>query len=120
MYWSGRQDLNLRPPGPEPVPGGAPEEARRVTASLPEDAAARRAPLHPLNPSDAKLCEGVHVPSVSPHSRAPLLTVAEVAELLRVSRATVYKLCEIGELPHVRISNSIRVPDAAIRRFVAK
>ncbi len=112
--------MNLRPPGPERVSGSAPEETQRVTASPPKDAAARRTALQPRNPSDAKLCEGVHVPSVSPHSRAPLLTVAEVAELLRVSRATVYKLCEIGELPHVRISNSIRVPDAAIRRFVAK
>jgi excisionase family DNA binding protein len=40
-----------------------------------------------------------------------------LAELLRVSRATVYKLCEVGELPHVRVSNSIRVVETAILAF---
>jgi excisionase family DNA binding protein len=37
-----------------------------------------------------------------------LLTVADVARRLRVSRATVYKLVAEGKLPHVRIGNSIR------------
>jgi excisionase family DNA binding protein len=37
-----------------------------------------------------------------------LLTVAEVARRLRVSRATVYKLVAEGRLAHVRIGNSIR------------
>jgi excisionase family DNA binding protein len=37
-----------------------------------------------------------------------LLTVAEVARRLRVSRATVYKLVAEGKLPHVRIGNAIR------------
>ncbi|MSP63417.1 MAG: DNA-binding protein [Myxococcales bacterium] len=38
-----------------------------------------------------------------------LLTVAEVAKELRLCAATVYRLCERGELRHVRILNSIRV-----------
>ena len=37
-----------------------------------------------------------------------LLTVAEAARKLRVSRATVYKLVAEGRLAHVRIGNSIR------------
>jgi excisionase family DNA binding protein len=37
-----------------------------------------------------------------------LLTVADVARRLRVSRATVYKLVADGKLAHVRIGNSIR------------
>jgi len=41
--------------------------------------------------------------------RSRLLRVAEVAEQLGVCAATVYRLCEGGELPHVRIVNSIRV-----------
>ena len=106
--------MNLRPPGPERVSGSAPEETRRVTTSPPEDAAPLRGTLEPRNPSDAKLCGGVHVPSVSPHAGARLLTVAEVAELLRVSRATVYKLCEAGQLRHIRVSNSIRIPADAL------
>ena len=37
------------------------------------------------------------------------LTVREAAAVLRVCTATVYKLCERGELPHLRVSNAIRV-----------
>src|SRR5262245_6805087 len=35
-----------------------------------------------------------------------LLTVKKVAKLLQVCNATVYKLCDSGELAHVRILNS--------------
>jgi excisionase family DNA binding protein len=38
-----------------------------------------------------------------------LLTVREVAALLRVSTATVYELCARGKLRHVRVLNAIRV-----------
>jgi excisionase family DNA binding protein len=44
--------------------------------------------------------------------RDRLLTVSEVAELLRVSTATIYKLCDRGELTQVRIVNSIRIRPA--------
>lgn len=37
-----------------------------------------------------------------------MLTVAEAARRLRVSRATVYKLVAEGRLEHVRIGNQIR------------
>ncbi len=46
-----------------------------------------------------------------------LLTVKEVAEELRVAPYTVYKLCERGELPHVRVSNAIRVSSKALAMF---
>jgi excisionase family DNA binding protein len=39
-----------------------------------------------------------------------LLTVREAARFLRVSTATVYKLCARGELAHVRVLNVIRIP----------
>jgi excisionase family DNA binding protein len=43
-----------------------------------------------------------------------MLTVREVARVLRVSTATVYKLCARGELGHVRVLNSIRIPSEAL------
>jgi excisionase family DNA binding protein len=48
-----------------------------------------------------------------------LLRVAEVAEQLGVCAATVYRLCESRELPHVRIINSIRVRAGDLARSLA-
>jgi excisionase family DNA binding protein len=42
-------------------------------------------------------------------ARPPLLTVREVAAHLKLSTATVYKLVDRGDIPHVRVSNAIRV-----------
>jgi excisionase family DNA binding protein len=43
------------------------------------------------------------------------LTVREVARRLRVSTATVYKLCARGELVHVRVLNVVRNPATALQ-----
>ena len=51
--------------------------------------------------------------------RDRLLRVADVAERLGVCVATVYRLCEGGELPHIRIVNSIRVRRADLDALVA-
>jgi excisionase family DNA binding protein len=48
----------------------------------------------------------------------PMLTVREVARALRVSTATVYKLCARGELAHVRVLNVIRIPEGVLGSFV--
>ncbi len=48
-----------------------------------------------------------------------LLTIREVAAQLRLSTATVYKLCAQGELPHVRVLNSIRVAPAVLAEVMA-
>lgn len=42
------------------------------------------------------------------------LTVAEVAELMRVSKMTVYRLVHSGELPAIRFGRSFRVPESAV------
>ena len=47
-----------------------------------------------------------------------MLTVKQVAKRLQVSTATVYKLCEKGELAHVRILNSLRVAPADLSDFI--
>ncbi len=50
--------------------------------------------------------------------RDRLLKVAEVAEHLGVCNATVYRLCDSGELPHVWIVNSIRIRPADLQAFL--
>jgi excisionase family DNA binding protein len=48
-----------------------------------------------------------------------LLTVKEAAARLRVSPATVYGLCERGELSYVRIStHAIRIAEPDLSAFV--
>jgi len=46
------------------------------------------------------------------------LTVAEVAEIMRVSRMTVYRLVHSGELPAVRVGRSFRVPEKAVHSYL--
>jgi excisionase family DNA binding protein len=50
--------------------------------------------------------------------RDRLLRVAEVAEQLAVGAWAVYRLCETGELAHVRINNSIRIRPRDLEEFV--
>ena len=42
------------------------------------------------------------------------LTVAEVADMMRVSKMTVYRLVHAGELPAIRFGRSFRVPESAV------
>jgi excisionase family DNA binding protein len=46
------------------------------------------------------------------------LTVAEVAELMRVSKMTVYRLVHAGELTAVRVGRSFRVPEHAVHSYL--
>ena len=48
------------------------------------------------------------------------LTVREVAQRLRVRPVTVYRLCERRDLPHVRVSNAIRVRVEDVEDFVRR
>jgi len=48
------------------------------------------------------------------------LTVAEVAEIMRVSKMTVYRLVHSGELPAVRFGRSYRVPETAVTDAVRR
>jgi excisionase family DNA binding protein len=47
-----------------------------------------------------------------------LLTVAEVATLLRVSKMSVYRLIHSGELEAVRFGRSFRVPNSAVDAYL--
>ena len=46
------------------------------------------------------------------------LSVREVAGCLGVSTALVYRLCDLGELTHVRVSNAIRVHVADLAAYL--
>jgi excisionase family DNA binding protein len=46
------------------------------------------------------------------------LTVAEVAEMMRVSSMTVYRMVHAGELPAVRFGRSYRIPQADVEAML--
>lgn len=54
-----------------------------------------------------------------PSSAPQFFTVAEVAEMTRVSRMTVYRMVHSGELPAVRFGNSYRVPKSALDQLLS-
>jgi excisionase family DNA binding protein len=53
-------------------------------------------------------------------SRARFLTVGEVADLLRVSSMTIYRLIKDGEMPAVRVGKSYRLREEDIDAYLAK
>lgn len=53
-------------------------------------------------------------------TRPKLLTVEEVAEMLRVSKMTVYRLAEKGELPSVRVGRSIRIVEDGLDMYLRR
>jgi excisionase family DNA binding protein len=53
-----------------------------------------------------------------PLSEVKLLTVAEVAGAMRVSKMTVYRLVHAGELPAVRVGRSYRVSEQAVHDYL--
>ena len=48
------------------------------------------------------------------------MTVAEVADQIRVSKMTVYRLVHSGELEAVRVGRSFRVPEHAVEELLTK
>ena len=54
-----------------------------------------------------------------PISGSLLLTVSEAAAALRISRSSIYRLFDGGELAWVQIGASRRVTSAEIHRFIA-
>lgn len=53
-------------------------------------------------------------------SAVKFLTVAEVAEVMRVSKMTVYRLVHSGELPAVRVGRSFRVPEDEVNTYLQR
>ena len=57
-------------------------------------------------------------PDNAPLAEVKLLTVAEVAAVMRVSKMTVYRLVHAGDLPAVRVGRSYRVSEQAVHDYL--
>ena len=53
-------------------------------------------------------------------SEVEFLTVAEVAQKMRVSKMTVYRLVHGGKLPAVRVGRSFRVSEDDVNEYLSK
>ena len=54
----------------------------------------------------------------TPFTEARLLTVNEVADLLRVSRMTVYRLIRTGEMSSLRVGRSYRLREEDLHTYL--
>jgi excisionase family DNA binding protein len=67
---------------------------------------------------------GLGVPSLhhmvmrEPFTEARLLTANEVADLMRVSRMTVYRLIKSGEMPSLRVGKGYRFREEDVHDYL--
>ncbi len=54
----------------------------------------------------------------SPLSQMRFLTVNEVADMMRVSSMTVYRMVHSGELPAIRFGRSFRIPGSVVLALI--
>ena len=123
--------MNLRPLGPEAVSPARHGVPPLVSHSLSFDVsnASSVASLGGAKPNEMVRQEPVlrFLPGLSPGGAlrqlpslpASLLSVRDVAAVLGVSKATIYKLCDRGDLVHMRVSNTIRFRREEVERFLA-
>jgi excisionase family DNA binding protein len=65
-------------------------------------------PTEPPSPAES-LLDGLATDDAVAQSVGKLLNVRQVAKLLGMCPATIYRLCGRGELAHYRVRNAIRV-----------
>ena len=120
--------------GVQPSQGFTANRENFTTHLLPESGSASGATSARVGPPSDEVPGWGHVaPGTAPRVRTTpttadlvsywggkyrLLRVREVAEQLGVCNATVYRLVESGELPHVRIVNSIRIRPDDLERLL--
>ncbi len=49
-----------------------------------------------------------------------LLTVNEVADILRVSNMTVYRLVKGGQIPAIRVGKNYRIKESDVNKYLTK
>jgi len=91
------------------VLGSAPMVQRPLTT---RPTAVRPATQHPT-------AGGTVMQRPAPRAAVSFLTVTEVAAIMRVSKMTVYRLVHAGDLVAVRVGRSFRVPEPAVRDYLA-
>ena len=52
--------------------------------------------------------------------RQRLLTVNEVADILRVSNMTVYRLIKGGQIPAIRVGKNYRIKEADVNKYLTR
>lgn len=50
----------------------------------------------------------------------PFLTVEETAAVLRIGRNTCYELIRQGQIPHIRLGRTIRIPTHALMSWLGQ
>ena len=64
------------------------------------------------------MTEQPDLPGPRADSLPSLLTVAEMAAMLRVSTMTIYRLINAGELRTIRVGRSIRIPSEVAASYL--
>lgn len=59
-------------------------------------------------------------PAPPPSKPPPLLTVAEVARIARVSKMSIYRRIHEGELPALRFGRQFRIRDIEFRAWLSR
>jgi len=64
--------------------------------------------------------EGVSVGAKRPFVGDRLLTVGEVADIMRVSNMTVYRLIKSGQLGAIRVGKNYRIRESEVDRYLSE
>lgn len=59
-------------------------------------------------------------PAPEARRREPMMTALEVADYLRVSKMTVYRLVHEGEIASIRVGRSIRIRRSEFERYLSE
>ena len=47
-------------------------------------------------------------------------SLTETADFFKISKTTAWRMVNAGDIPHYRARNQIRIPESAVRQFIAR